>query len=239
MNKLTSSAKMPDEGWAGPRNQSKGEKRMNQPVSKIEPPKLRVVNGVPHSTSLGISASFAVAHKNVLRAIESCVNRLKSEPVTATFASDEFIGTSYQDSHGQERKMYLLTEEGFAMSMFLFKTPQAMLAQTLYVKEYKRMRHTLFAKELEKVKWRYADDQLLPFGEEVIRRSMPTSYAAQWLRHRRILPDMTTAKMNAMVRDGKLEGRFIPLKSIVYNDSLASYLHGLGVLSPQSAIELN
>ncbi|MGE3466737.1 MAG: Rha family transcriptional regulator [Pyrinomonadaceae bacterium] len=207
---------------------------------KAEPmPKLRIIKGIPYASSLDISERFGVAHKNVLKAIDTRVRRLSLQPATEAFRSRHLLESEYLDAQKKPRKMYLVTEAGFSMCTFLFTTQRALEEQCKYIERFEAMKQELHEQALEKVKWRYADDQLLPFGEDVVRRSFPTSYAAQWLRHRNILPDMTTAKLNQMVKDGKLAGKFIPLKSIVYVDSLQGYLGDLGVLNEQISAEIS
>lgn len=202
----------------------------------VELPKLKVVNGVPYASSLDIADRFTVSHKNVLRAIKKRISRLTLEPRTDAFQSRHFVESSYTD-RGKSYKMYLVTEAGFAMCTFLFTTDRALAEQCTYIETFEAMKQQLFEKELDKVRWRFADEQLLPGVE--IRRSLPTSYAAQWLRHRNILPDMTTTKLNQMIKTGKLAGKFIPLKSIVYADSLEAHLLDLGILTEQLSAELS
>lgn len=204
-----------------------------------ELPRLKVVNGVPYASSLDIAERFGVQHKNVLSAIETRVGRLTLQPATSDFASRHIVESTYLDAQKKPRKMYLLSEAGFAMCTLLFHTERALEWQVKYVLAFETMKTQLVEKEIDKVKWRYADEQLLPFGADVVRRSLPTSYAAQWLRHRNILPDMTTTKLHDMVKTGKLDGKLIPLRSFVYADSLEQHLMTLGILTEPITSEIS
>lgn len=191
-------------------------------------PKLQIIRGEVYTTSLDISERFEVPHKNVLRAIENCLTRLKSEPSNADFANTEFIETTYQDARNSARKMYLLTEEGFAMSLFLFRTEKAMEWQIKYIRAFKWMKAELLNKEIQRIKFRYADEAILPFGVEIYRPSWTTAFAAEYIYYKGWLP-MTSARLTKLVKDGVIEGKFIPRKSIVYVDALMKYLNSLGI----------
>lgn len=204
-------------------------------MKTIDLPNLKVVNGVPYASSLDIADRFGVKHKNVLQAIEKCFDELKSQPVTAQFADSEFLESTYIDAGNRPRKMYLLSEEGFAMSVFLFKTPQARLWQTRYIMQFKVMRQDLFNRELERIRLRHADQQMLADG--MLRDFLSVKDAESWLR-RRTRMDITAPKLTQMVKHGDLDGKFVPLKSIVYTDSLRAWLQSLGVLTPHLAEEL-
>jgi len=198
-----------------------------------KPIKLRVIHGEVYASSLDIAERFGVQHKNVLQAIRDRLRRLKSQPSTAEFADRHFVESTYQNAQNHVQKMYLLDEAGFYLSAFLFKTPDALFWHGQFIESYIAMRNELFEKAVDKIRWRFADEQLLPFGTDSVRKALPTSYVAAWCRVR-CLPDMTTSKLNDLVKAEKIEGRFIPLKSVVYADAMRDYLGSLGIyVSPE------
>lgn len=199
--------------------------------------KFKIDHGIPYATSLDIADRYGVEHKNVLSAVTNRVNRLTSQPIGNGFASRHILESSYVDARNRTQKLFLFDEAGFAMCTFLFQTDRAIQAQCDIIEQYEAMKAELREKEIEKVKWRYADETLLPFGTEVVRKSFPVAYIAPWLR-RRVLPDITAQQITKMVKEGQLEGKFIPLKSIVYADSVRNYLNDLGLLTSQIADEL-
>lgn len=207
-------------------------------------PNLQVIHGEVYASSLEIAERFKVEHHNVLRAIERRLGQLKSELAngltdgsrTAEFASAEFIEKTYKDAGNHSRKMYLLTEEGFAMSAFLFKTKEALIWQVNYIMAFKSARAIIMEKAIDKIRFQSAEQGIL--GGDMIRKSFPVAYVAQYLRHRGILPDITTTKINDLINDGKIDGKFIPRKSIVYADSVRTYLGSLGILNDSIANEL-
>lgn len=168
--------------------------------------KLTTIKGEVYASSLDIAEKFAIRHADVLRAVSNRIGQLKSALATAHFADLHFIETTYKDAGNHPRKMYLITEEGFAMSAFLFKTPAALKSQVDFILEFYRMKKQLHADAMAKLEAKYVKNEYLPFDEAQRRASVPLSDAVKHLHILHQYPEMTAARLRGMITRGELEG---------------------------------
>jgi Rha family phage regulatory protein len=193
--------------------------------------KLEVINGEAHLSSLQIAKDIEVQHKNVLSAIETRVRRLTIQPATAPFVSRHIIESSYLDAQKKPRKMYLLTEAGYALCTFLFTTDRALEWQVRYVETFEWMRGLLMEKAIGKVRLSMAHQLVLNDGEaEFVRRPLPFGLIIKSLRAMGLLPDMSNDRLKRLVETGVVEGKIIPRESFAYKDSFHNYLSSLGIV---------
>jgi Rha family phage regulatory protein len=196
-------------------------------------PKIIVQNGHPTTTSNNIADFFEKEHNKVLRDIETILAICSKE-----FSLSNFGQSTYKNSRGQTYKNYILTRDGFAMVALAFTGEKAIRFREAYIKRFSEMERQLNEKAVEKIRWQSADNALLPFGTDVIRKHFPVEYIAKWFRHRGIWADATTQKINKLIDAGELEGKLAPRKSIVYADSIIKYLNKQGIYSDTIANEL-
>lgn len=90
--------------------------------------------------SLTVADVFGKEHKNVLRDIETQLEKLQ-EAGEKEWGVLNFGQTRYQhDQNKQWYKKYLLTEEAFTLVAFSYITPEAMKMKVKFIQEFKRMR---------------------------------------------------------------------------------------------------
>ncbi len=89
-----------------------------------------------YTTSLKVAEFSRKRHKDVLRAIET---KLKALP--ETFNGRNFAPVEYMDAKGERRKMYEMSEEGFALTMMGFTGRSAVQWQVDFIEAFVAMRH--------------------------------------------------------------------------------------------------
>ncbi len=88
-----------------------------------------------YTTSLRVAQFSARRHSNVLQAID---NKLKL--LLASFNELNFKLVEYKDAKGELRKMYELTEEGFALTMMGFTGKTVLQWQVAFIEAFMAQR---------------------------------------------------------------------------------------------------
>ncbi|WP_103110650.1 Rha family transcriptional regulator [Brevibacillus reuszeri] len=104
-----------------------------------------VQHGQPVTDSLTIAEVFDKDHRNVLRDIESQIEKL-NEAGEQKWGVLNFEQTHYQ--HQQNKQWYPkynMTEDGFTLIAMSYVTPEAMKMKIRFIQEFKRMREKLAA----------------------------------------------------------------------------------------------
>src|SRR5690554_5397608 len=93
--------------------------------------------------SLTISTVFKKEHRNVIRDIETQLEKLK-EAGEGNWGVLNFERAQYQ--HPQNKQFYtkyLLTEEAFTLVAMSYVTPEAMKFKVRFIEEFKKMKNKL------------------------------------------------------------------------------------------------
>lgn len=192
---------------------------------------LTVINGEPHLSSLQIAKDIQVQHKNVLSALEKRIRRLTIQPATAPFVTRHIIESSYLDAQKKPRKMYLMTEAGYALCTFLFTTDRALEWQVRYFETFEWMRAQLMEKAIGHIRLTMAHQLLLNDGDaELVRKPLPFGLILKSLRAMGLLPEMSNDRLKRLVESRVLEGKIIPRESFVFKDSFHNYLASFGIV---------
>lgn len=112
------------------------------------------------TTSLLVAEFSKKRHKDVLRAIEN-----KLRVLSAAFNGRNFAPVEYVDAKGERRKMYEMTEEGFALTMMGFTGKEAVQWQENFIEAFVAQRAAL-----AQLTARYAHvlDQVRPYLRPVV-----------------------------------------------------------------------
>jgi len=105
------------------------------------------------TTSVVIADRFKKKHFNVMRDIE---NALKEVPMR--FQLRNFLDSTYTDARGKTQRMFLLTEEGFALIIMGFTGKEAMAWKVRFIEAFQDMRTALTRTKLHKasIEWQSA-----------------------------------------------------------------------------------
>ncbi|WP_321944381.1 Rha family transcriptional regulator [Paraburkholderia tropica] len=105
-------------------------------------PRITLTEGRITTTSLVLAEHFGKRHDNVLHAIERTVREISAE-----FNALNFKVVSYQDAKGEERRMYRLTRDGFALIAMGFTGKRAMQWKVAYINAFNAMEDALRGRE--------------------------------------------------------------------------------------------
>lgn len=105
------------------------------------------------TTSVIVAERFGKRHNNVLRDIE---NAFKDIPMS--FQLRNFLDTTYTDVRGKTQRMFLMTEEGFALIIMGFTGKEAMGWKVRFIEAFQQMRAALTRTKLHKasIEWQSA-----------------------------------------------------------------------------------
>lgn len=106
-------------------------------IDRLNEIELVEVNGIYYATSLNIARYTRKSHGNVVRDIEKLliklINRIKFDSV------DYFVESTYTDTKGEKRKMYLLTRMGTAWLLNRYSGDSAVDFQLEYNERFRLM----------------------------------------------------------------------------------------------------
>lgn len=105
------------------------------------------------TTSVMIAERFGKNHKDVLRGID---NTLQDTPMR--FQLRNFLDTTYTDARGKIQRMFLLTEEGFALIIMGFTGKEATQWKVRFIDAFQQMRTALTRGKLHRasIEWQSA-----------------------------------------------------------------------------------
>ena len=97
-------------------------------------PSISVADGAATTTSLAVAEHFGKEHKHVMEAVRAILDDVPSE-----FGRSNFRPTSYKDQWNRLQPAYLLTRDGFLLSVMSFAGRKAMKWKVAYIEAFNRM----------------------------------------------------------------------------------------------------
>ncbi len=166
-------------------------------------PRVTVENGHAYTTTLEIARTFEREHWSVIQTIEKMMPHLPEG-----FIRQNFLTYDTTNSQGKNIKAYRLTFSGFAMIALGFTGEKAIKFRVAYINRFDEMERQLKEKELARVEREYVEEKYLPFGQPVIRATVPLSDAVKHLHILGLFPELTTNRLKSMIRRGEADGTF-------------------------------
>lgn len=87
--------------------------------------------------SLQIAETFERQHKHILDTITKLTE--PTSGLSKEFTQRNFALSDYRDSTGKKNKLYLLTKDGFVMTVMEFKTKKARIFKEAYIRRFNDM----------------------------------------------------------------------------------------------------
>lgn len=103
--------------------------------------------------SLQVAETFGRQHKHILDTISKLTE--PTSGLSEKFTQRNFALSSYKDSSGKLNKMYLLTKDGFAVTVMEFKTKKARKFKEAYIERFNQMED--FIKSLQTAKLEFPE----------------------------------------------------------------------------------
>ena len=103
-------------------------------------------NDEPVCSSLDVSEKFNRNHKNVLQSIENLIPNIPAEKSARYFKK-----SSYKDSKGESRPMYLMNRDGFSLLVMGFNGKKALAWKIQYIDAFNNME--AFIREKSTQEW--------------------------------------------------------------------------------------
>jgi len=100
-------------------------------------PDVHLINNIPQTTSLNISAVFQRPHKDVL-------NSIKQLSCSIEFNRRNFSPVKYTDKKGESRPMYEMTRDGFFFLVMGFTGAKAAAFKEAYIEAFNQMESDLY-----------------------------------------------------------------------------------------------
>jgi Rha family phage regulatory protein len=110
---------------------SRGRKMEQAQVLK---PRITLIDGQVMTTSIVVARHFCKQHKDVLRTIDHAV-----EQIPADFNERNFALVPYRDAKGEDRRMYRMTRDGFALIAMGFTGKEAIAWKVAYISTFNAM----------------------------------------------------------------------------------------------------
>lgn len=98
-------------------------------------------NNQIYCDSLQIAETFKRQHKHILDTITKLTE--PTSGLSKEFIQHNFILGDYKDSTGKKNKLYLLTKDGFVMTVMEFKTQKARMFKEAYIQRFNEMENTI------------------------------------------------------------------------------------------------
>lgn len=103
------------------------------------------------TTSLKVAEYFGKQHKNVMQAVERCIdNLIKINGLNFQPVKNGFIAGSYRDSKGEERPLYYLNRDAFTFVVMGFTGEKAAAWKWRYIQAFNRMEEELHKQQQDR-----------------------------------------------------------------------------------------